>query len=1088
MLSLLPQPPHAGCALPGRRFRTVAPSHAVWSTSSRRRFQSVQDARSARCIRVRATDVAESTATAEAPAEVAGSAPADDGDLDKKRQRNASVVAKIDDSAVQEGSELDGVVRSVTKFGAFLDVGLPVKEGRKNNALLHVSEMKAEFVGDANDVAKIGDKLKSSLPPVDLEKLAAEDFIDGIIKSTQDFGAFVDIGAERDALLHVSQMPGNRGQLSELKQGDKVRVRVTETSRSGDDSRLRIGLSALQPGEEPKRQPRAGGAPRQVKYQTEDIVVGQEYEGNVRNVTEVGAFVDIGAPRDALLHTTQQKISVTCLSQEEADALRPARGPGGGGGGGGGPKGTERRGQRRDRTPSEPTGISAGEELTTTVVEHLPYGVRLQIREGLKCLLHRNEFATSGKELDPVMDFPMDSEVKVRVLDVDDSRRRVNVTQKSDEDRALDAAFNSGKGMSTADAPEGGGKAKKGKKAQNGGSDGENALASALFSAGIQFPTEKPSPASSNGKAPAPAEEPAPAENLEPDLKEAEAAAAGESAPASTSAPAEAEPEKKLGDTEPIDPAPILDQGDDSAPAAISQNANVLGDKESKPAETPAPAPAAEQASPAAAPQQTETVSVPSSNGASAPEPAPASNGQASKISAAAVQELRKSSGAGMMDCKKALTESGGDVEKASEYLRTKGLAQAGKRAGRIASEGVIASYIHAGNRLGVILEVNCESDFVARGKEFTELVENLSMQAAASFDAKYVSLDDVDPSMRQRETKVQMGAEDLQNKPEKIRPQIVKGRVDKVLNGMTLLETPYVREPSKTVDTYVKEVSAKLGEKISIRRFVRYTLGEGIEKKEENLSEEVQKQQAAMAEKAAEQAKKEAEALPEADMSKGIKVDSQAVKALRASSGAGMMDCKKALVACDNNEEQAADWLRKKGLAQAGKKAGRATSEGALWSYIHNGERLGVMVEVNCETDFVAKNDKFLELCEDLSMQIAACDATVVSVDDVPKEVLDKEREIELQKEDLQSKPEAIREKIVQGRVDKIAKQQALLECAFVRDTNKTVQQYIKEAIAALGENIQVRRFVRYNLGEGLEKKSQDFAAEVAAQTQGAA
>ena len=199
------------------------------------------------------------------------------------------------------------------------------------------------------------------------------------------------------------------------------------------------------------------------------------------------------------------------------------------------------------------------------------------------------------------------------------------------------------------------------------------------------------------------------------------------------------------------------------------------------------------------------------------------------------------------------------------------------------------------------------------------------------------------------------------------------------------------------------------------------------------------------------------------------------------------MMDCKKALAENGGDLEAAKEYLRKKGLASADKKAGRVAAEGAVGAYIHAGSRLGVLVEVNCETDFVARGEKFRELVNDMAMQIAACpDVRFVSASDVPAELLERERAIEMEKEDLKSKPEAIREKIVQGRVDKIAKEMALLEQQFIKDTNKTVGDHIKEQIASIGENMQVRRFQRYVLGEGVEKKVNDFAAEVAAQTGG--
>lgn len=207
-------------------------------------------------------------------------------------------------------------------------------------------------------------------------------------------------------------------------------------------------------------------------------------------------------------------------------------------------------------------------------------------------------------------------------------------------------------------------------------------------------------------------------------------------------------------------------------------------------------------------------------------------------------------------------------------------------------------------------------------------------------------------------------------------------------------------------------------------------------------------------------------------------------VKQLREETGAGMMDCKKALSETGGDIVKAQEFLRKKGLASADKKASRITAEGRIGSYIHD-SRIGVLIEVNCETDFVSRGEIFKELVDDLSMQVAACpQVEYLSTDDVPKEIVDKETEIEMQKEDLLSKPEQIRSKIVEGRVNKRLGELALLEQPYIKDDKVVLKDWVKHTIATIGENIKVRRFVRYNLGEGLEKKSQDFAAEVAAQT----
>lgn len=196
------------------------------------------------------------------------------------------------------------------------------------------------------------------------------------------------------------------------------------------------------------------------------------------------------------------------------------------------------------------------------------------------------------------------------------------------------------------------------------------------------------------------------------------------------------------------------------------------------------------------------------------------------------------------------------------------------------------------------------------------------------------------------------------------------------------------------------------------------------------------------------------------------------------------MMDCKKALAATGNDMEKAVEFLRKKGLASADKKASRLASEGLVGSYVHNGV-IGVMVEINCETDFVARSEKFKELVNNVAMQIAACPlVTAVSIEDVPASFVEEERAIELGKEDLANKPEAVRARIVEGRLNKRLSELALLEQPFIKDDTKLMKDVIKETVAALGENIQVRRFCRFNLGEGIEKKVVDFAAEVAAQT----
>ena len=215
------------------------------------------------------------------------------------------------------------------------------------------------------------------------------------------------------------------------------------------------------------------------------------------------------------------------------------------------------------------------------------------------------------------------------------------------------------------------------------------------------------------------------------------------------------------------------------------------------------------------------------------------------------------------------------------------------------------------------------------------------------------------------------------------------------------------------------------------------------------------------------------------------VEISAKLVKELRDKTGAGMMDCKKALQENQGEIEKATEWLRQKGITSAEKKSGRQTAEGLVHSYIHTGARVGVLVEINCETDFVARRDEFKELARDIAMQIAACpNVEYVNQSNIPKAIIDKEKEIEMGRDDLDNKPENIKEKIVQGRIEKRQKELSLLDQPFIKDSNITVEELLKRNISQLGENIQVRRFTRFVLGEGIEKRETNFAAEVAAQT----
>jgi elongation factor Ts len=215
------------------------------------------------------------------------------------------------------------------------------------------------------------------------------------------------------------------------------------------------------------------------------------------------------------------------------------------------------------------------------------------------------------------------------------------------------------------------------------------------------------------------------------------------------------------------------------------------------------------------------------------------------EISAAAVKALREKTGAGMMECKKALIEAGGNEERANEILRERSLASAKKKEGRVAAEGVVGSYIHMGGKVGVLVEMNCETDFVARGDEFQQLVKDTAMHIAAA-EPRYVSRDEVTSDVldKEREIARAQAKNDPKNanKPDQVIDKIVEGRLNKFFEEFVLLDQPFIKDPAKTVGELITEKIAKSGEKITIRRFARYKMGEGLAKREDDFGDEVAK------------------------------------------------------------------------------------------------------------------------------------------------------------------------------------------------------------------------------------------------------
>ena len=211
--------------------------------------------------------------------------------------------------------------------------------------------------------------------------------------------------------------------------------------------------------------------------------------------------------------------------------------------------------------------------------------------------------------------------------------------------------------------------------------------------------------------------------------------------------------------------------------------------------------------------------------------------------------------------------------------------------------------------------------------------------------------------------------------------------------------------------------------------------------------------------------------------------VSTEDIKLLRERTGAGIMDCKNALIKAENNIDKAVEILREAGIAKAAKKANRIAAEGLVYSYIHMGGKMGVLVEVNCETDFVAKSEPFVELVKDIALQIAASNPEYVSREQVPAERVEKEREILKVQAQNEGKPAQVIERMLEGRMNKFYQEICLLEQTFIKNPDVTIQQLVNNAILNIGEKITVRRFVRYEMGEGLEKRSDNFAEEVMSQ-----
>ncbi|KAL2644944.1 hypothetical protein R1flu_012531 [Riccia fluitans] len=877
---------------------------------------------------------------------------------------------------------------------------------------------------------------KREEPTVPVEAVVPGAVFTGKVTTIQPFGAFVNFGAFTDGLVHISKLSSSYvSNVSDVVTvGQEVQVTVIDI----DSNASRIALSMVGKEEEGSGRQQAGGRGAGERTRSQEENGGRPVNrgktagrGNQNKRDEQPKKPPTKLVKGQAVEGTVKNAArggvYVLLPEEEEGFLKYTEIPGG-----------------ENMAPE--AGLQVGQKVNATVLRIDRGRIFLSMKPTVD-LKNVNNTINKGADAGATNPF----EIAFRALDLIPAKEEVAAEEPVEEEAAVAEASREEEHAETEP---------------------------------VEAVVEETASASSE----------APAGDFSEETKPQEVAADEIPAEVTTEAAAAAAPETVDEKVEEVTEAPVVEA---TTPAPVEEKVEEVASS-SAPAEEKAEevteAPLAEAATPAPVEKVDEVAEAPAPVvEAAAPAPVeemveqasalPAAEEKTGGVSAAIVKKLRDETGAGMMDCKKALAECNGDVEKARDFLRKKGLASADKKASRIASEGLIGSYVHD-SRIGVLIEVNCETDFVARGQAFRDLVADLGMQVVASPQVKYVSVEDIPAEIISKETELEMQREDLASKPEAVRAKIVQGRVSKRMNEFVLLEQPYIRDDSILVKDLVKQTISTLGENIKVRRFERYNLGEGLQKKSEDFAAEVAAQTAKTVEAPPKEEAAPAPAVEAAPAAPAVAVSAAVVRELREATGAGMMECKKALAASNNDFQKATEYLRKKGLASADKKASRIASEGLIGSYIHNGV-IGVLVEVNCETDFVARSEKFKDLVRDIAMQVAACPLlTAVSVEDVPASFVEAEKAIELGKEDLAKKPEAVRAKIVEGRINKRLAELALLEQPFIKDDTKLVKDYVKETVAALGENIQVRRFIRFNLGEGIEKKEVDFAAEVAAQT----
>ncbi|KAL3642979.1 hypothetical protein CASFOL_013794 [Castilleja foliolosa] len=864
---------------------------------------------------------------------------------------------------------------------------------------------------------------KSEMPPVSNEELIPGKTFKGKVRSIQPFGAFVDFGAFTDGLVHVSRLSDSfvKDVGNVVTVGQEVTVRLIEANIENG----RISLSMRESDDPSKAQqqqqqrdapsssdksrpPRKYNQKRDETNKSSKFVKSQDLEGTVKNLTRAGAFISLPEGEEGFLPQ----------SEEADDGFGTMMGV---------------------------SSLEVGQEVSVRVLRITRGQVTLTMKkeedvEKLDAKLGggvvhtaTNPFVLAFRSSQAISAFlderEKENEKVEEVVEEAAKDTKDDVTSGTGDATLSDALDKEEIFESKEEAKENAVAEAIVKDEEQTEKDGEPLLSGELTD---QTSVDIVEQVTENG-----------ADNVGKDEEQSEQAESAE------------------------------------LPVAENEKETVSLDLETKSTESPATGEVGDNLEDdiAATEAETQTAADITQNGniSNPSEPnsyaSPEETTTKAAISPALVKQLREETGAGMMDCKKALSETEGDIVKAQEYLRTKGLASADKKASRATAEGRIGSYIHD-SRIGVLIEVNCETDFVARGDIFKELVEDLAMQVAACPQIQYLSTDDVPKELVDKEREIELQKEDLLSKPEQIRSKIVDGRIAKRLQELALLEQPFIKDDKFVVKDWVKQTISTIGENIKVKKFVRYNLGEGLEKKSQDFAAEVAAQTASkptsisvqQEEPAAAESKETIDEAPKAVVSAAL------VKQLRDETGAGMMDCKKALSETGGDLEKAQEYLRKKGLSTADKKSNRLAAEGRIGSYIHD-SRIGVLIEVNCETDFVGRSQNFKELVDDLAMQVVACpQVQYVSIEDIPASIVSKERQLEMQREDLQSKPENMREKIVDGRITKRLGELALLEQPFIKNDGLRVKDLVKQTVAAIGENVKVRRFVRFTLGETIE------------------